>query len=169
MQSIRHMYYTAAQEPSRWYRDPMAWLRMSLGKARRFLGTSEDSATVLALSIAVGVCTGVLPIWGFQTLAAMGLAFCFRLNKTVVFMVSNFSQPPVTPVILYASFLLGGIFPIEGSSSGFSLSTINESVLQNCMEQYLLGSALLAVLLSALSGVLSYACILRYRSSRGRA
>ena len=40
---------------------------------------------------------GIVPIWGFQMLAALFLSYIFRLNKIIVLLFSNISIPPLIP------------------------------------------------------------------------
>src|SRR5699024_3214823 len=57
----------------------------------------DDSPKIKALSIAVGVFIGIIPIWGFQTFAALFIAVSFRLNKLLTFAGSHISIPPMIP------------------------------------------------------------------------
>ncbi|MCF6343024.1 MAG: DUF2062 domain-containing protein, partial [Bacteroidales bacterium] len=57
-----------------------------------------------------GVFIGIVPIWGFQMLAAAFLAHFLRLNKVLVLLASNISIPPMIPFIIYFSYKTGGLF-----------------------------------------------------------
>ena len=53
---------------------------------------------------------GYFPNLGISVdLTAIALAHLFRLNKFIVIVAANISIPPMIPVILYLSYLTGGI------------------------------------------------------------
>jgi uncharacterized protein (DUF2062 family) len=119
----------------------------------RELTRDTESPHKLASAIGLGIGLGITPIWGFQTLAAIGLAYVLRLNKPLALLGTGISLSPLLPLILYWSYLLGGIF-LSGSgetvaySSSFSLDSLTE-----VGSQYAVGALALAVL----SGLSAYA------------
>lgn len=121
----------------------------------QYLLDSDDSTIKLSVSVALGVFTGILPIWGFQTIAAMALAFCLRLNKLVLVAASSITQPPFTPVIVYGSFVLGRARSAQGT-------------LAAAPQQDLIGSIVRALLSAPLSGAVVY-LLVRWRRQRSMA
>lgn len=60
-----------------------------------------------ASSVAVGLFFGIVPIWGFQFVSALMVAYFLKLNKVIVGIVANISIPPMIPLILYVSVKTG--------------------------------------------------------------
>ena len=60
---------------------------------------------------------GIVPIWGFQLVVAIALAFLFRLNKALVVVAANVSIPPMIPLILFLSHLTGALWMGDASVS----------------------------------------------------
>lgn len=114
---------------------------------------SGDSNAKKALSIALGVFIGIAPLWGLQTVTVLFLAYVLRLNKLIAFAFSNVSIPPAIPVIIYFSLKMGSLFvPNSVVTEG---ATTFDAITQN-LAQYLVGSILLASLMSFLFGMTGY-------------
>ncbi len=98
-----------------------------------------------ASSIGLGVFFGILPIWGFQLLTGIPTAVALRLNKVLFIAAANVSVPPMIPVIIYMSYVLGSPFVdanvmVLTEFSQLSLNNIHDNFMQ-----YLIGGVLLAV------------------------
>ncbi len=116
---------------------------------------SKDSNRIKALSIALGVLFGILPVWGFQTFLVMFFAVLFRWNKILAFAFSNISIPPMIPLIIWLSLKVGAI--VVPSLSTFSFDKeMTFSMIQDHFLQYLIGSVILAVSSAFLFGIGSY-------------
>jgi glycosyltransferase involved in cell wall biosynthesis len=107
-------------------------------------------------SVAVGICTAILPIWGFQLILAIFLALVFRLNKGLVILFANFSIPPMIPLIVYFSYRFGAFWMPDAAreislSKSLSLSTIRYN-----FNQYLAGSISLAICAGLAAGGIAY-------------
>ena len=63
----------------------------------------------ITFSVMLGVFMGIVPIWGYQLVTAIALAYLFRLNKLLVIVAANISLPPMIPLILYLSYLTGSL------------------------------------------------------------
>lgn len=99
---------------------------------------------------------GIVPIWGFQMMAALGLAFAFKLNKPLVILASNISIPPMIPIILYLSHWMGKFWMgDQGTVLSYS-QEITLQLLQDSMFQYVLGSFTLAILAGTCVGLLAF-------------
>lgn len=68
---------------------------------------AHESTHKKALSVAVGLFFGIVPIWGFQFALAIFSAVYFKLNKVIVGLTAQISVPPMIPFILYASVKTG--------------------------------------------------------------
>ncbi|HTI12091.1 MAG TPA: DUF2062 domain-containing protein [Puia sp.] len=144
------------------YIKPRDFFRMLFDKKKisRFLNEHlfhpHHSDTVKAASIAFGVFMGIIPIWGFQMLAAVFLAIPLKLNKALVIIASNISIPPMIPLIIFGSYKMGAIW--MGANTGslvFSRNISMESI-RNNLRQYILGSCTLAVVAGSIIGLLAF-------------
>ncbi len=116
---------------------------------------SNDSPRKKAFSIALGLFIGLSPFWGLHTLLVLGLAFLFKLNKPIAFAFSNISLPPFIPFILYFSIQIG--VWITGETNFFALDNIMENLVAlKGLKAYLIGSFLLATVVSVISGLIGY-------------
>ncbi|HEY0273033.1 MAG TPA: DUF2062 domain-containing protein [Chitinophaga sp.] len=126
----------------------------------------EESNFRKALSAGVGVCIGILPIWGLQMITAIVVATLFKLNKAITFMCCHISFPPMIPVIIFVSFLMGRIWVKQGTdllfSKGLTLHTIRENLLQ-----YVTGSITLGVLAGMLTTLIIYLVLAVFRKPAG--
>lgn len=121
---------------------------------------SEGSAKNKAQSIALGVFIGFSPFWGFHTILALSLSALFKRNKTLTFISSQITIPPAIPLILYLSMLIGA--PFVGSSKNYDLFELSIEVAKQHLLQYVVGSLILATLMSILLGLISYFLILKF-------
>lgn len=115
---------------------------------------SDGSNRTKAFSIALGVFIGFSPLWGFHTLLTISLAVLFKLNKVLAFVASNVSLPPFIPFIIAASLFLGAPF-VEGDSNILSRE-LNFELIKNNLVQYVIGSFILAIGMSALSWIATF-------------
>ena len=109
----------------------------------------EDSPKIKAFSLAVGVFIGIIPIWGFQTFAALFIAVSFRLNKILTFAGSNISIPPMIPIIVYSAVKIGS-FILKTDQDFADFSSLENA--KNHLFEYLLGSFILAIFASLTIG-----------------
>ncbi|MDB5228963.1 MAG: hypothetical protein JWN78_3156 [Bacteroidota bacterium] len=124
---------------------------------------SEHSRLMTALSVSLGVFTGILPIWGFQLIVALFLAILFRLNKALVLIFSNISIPPMIPLIIFLSYKLGQIWLGDKAIHFvFSRNITIEAIKMN-ITQYLYGSIALAIIAAIVFGILSYLLLAFYK------
>lgn len=125
---------------------------------------SSDSNVRMAASMAWGVFSGIIPIWGYQLVFAGFTAHFIRLNKVVALVFSNVSIPPMIPFILYGSMAMGAmLLNIENNIIIEELSL--ESVKMNIW-QYLLGSVALAVTAGVAVFVLSLLVMAIFRRKK---
>lgn len=135
------------------------------GFIQEYFIDSSDSNIKLALSVGIGMFIGVTPIWGFQMLLAFGVAYVFHLNKFVTVAASNISIPPMIPVLIFISYLCGGLV-IGGDSTldysdGITLAWVKSNFIQ-----YMIGSFLLGTILAITSGTLTYFLLKAFRNQR---
>jgi glycosyltransferase involved in cell wall biosynthesis len=128
---------------------------------------SEDSNAKKALSIALGVFIGISPFWGFQTLLVLVLAVVLRLNKVIAFAFSNVSFPPFIPFIIYGSLKVGSYFVPSNSNLLFDKS-ITLAAIQNHLQQYLIGSFVLATICAVFFGSFAYLLLLFFTTFKNK-
>ncbi|MFD0699890.1 DUF2062 domain-containing protein [Myroides pelagicus] len=116
---------------------------------------SDDSNQKKAISIGLGVFIGIAPLWGLQSFLSIFLAITFRLNKVLSFAFSNVSIPPMIPIIVFAS-LRTGYYLVPHGTKEILLDTYTVESISAHLLQYLVGSVVLAGVMSVLLGVGSY-------------
>lgn len=112
----------------------------------------ETSMENKAASIGFGVFMGVFPVWGYQLIIGLALCQVLRLNKALFVLAAHVSIPPMIPLILFASYLIGGVVMQEGTSMSFNQEDFTLSGMANNLYQYLVG----AVLLSIFAGIFTF-------------
>lgn len=127
---------------------------------------TQDSNAKTILSVMFGVFMGVVPIWGYQLVTAIALAYLFRLNKFIVIVAANISIPPMIPFILYGSYVTGGWVLQKGYNALFHASDITFEFVKNNLYQYVVGSLVFAVLLSLCFGILTYLMIRLFKKKQ---
>ncbi len=108
-----------------------------------------------ALSIALGIFFSILPIWSVQTIAALAAAHLLKLHKGIVLLSVSISMFPVTPFILYASFIVGGMLMEDAQVLTFNMNLTFDDF-TDYLYQYLIGSFLLAPIAAVVAGICSY-------------
>ena len=124
---------------------------------------SDSSDSVKAGSVALGVFFGIAPFWGFHTILTSTLAVFFNVNKTLAFICSNVSIPPMIPVLIFTSLKIGTFF-VGGTILPQGDLTTMEYIKNNLL-QYLVGSFTLAVTASFVLGMLTYG-LLKIKSKK---
>lgn len=112
---------------------------------------------IKAFSVGLGVCMGIMPVWGFQLVTAIFLSIILKLNKALVIIAANISIPPVIPLIIFFSYKTGAIWMKDGGGSlSFSSQLTFESV-KNNFQQYLYGGITLAIASGIVCGLVAWA------------
>ncbi len=106
---------------------------------------SKDSNLKISKAVGFGFFMGIIPIWGWQTLVALGLSHYFKLNKAIVILAANISIPPMLPFILFGSFytgalVLGNDMDLLHFTTDISFKTVTTDLLQ-----YIVGSVVFAI------------------------
>ena len=113
----------------------------------------------------LGVFMGIAPIWGYQLITAISLAYLLRLNKFLVIVAANISIPPMIPVILYLSFVTGSLVMGRGFHLNL-VSPVTFTFVKNNLFQYVIGSIILAAVASLFFGMMMYFFMTLIRKSR---
>jgi glycosyltransferase involved in cell wall biosynthesis len=152
------------------YVKPFSFLRyLTRENIRDFVNRNilltDYSNLQIALAIALGIFMGIIPLWGFQLILAIGLAHLFGLSKLLTSVAANISIPPMIPFILYFSYVTGCLTLDHSISISFSSSLEFNSFKDNLMI-YIVGGIVLATVMSILSGVVSYVILQIFRKKR---
>jgi uncharacterized protein (DUF2062 family)/SAM-dependent methyltransferase len=98
-----------------------------------------------AAAVFLGIFIGIVPIYGFQTLAAVGVAVFFKLNKPLTVASTFINNPLLQPVIIVSSVELGYLLR-DGSFRPFHLSALAGPHLKEELLAWVMGSFALGVL-----------------------
>ena len=125
-----------------------------------------------AAAVFVGVFIGVVPIYGFQSLAAIGLAVAFRLNKPLTFAATFINNPFLQPFLVVSSVQLGHLL-LRGHLLPLSVAGLLRMKLTDQLMLFIpwfAGSVPLAVVVGGAAALLTYVFMrLRLRRSPARA
>jgi len=98
-----------------------------------------------AAAVFLGIFIGIVPIYGFQTLAAVSVALFFKLNKPLTVAGTFINNPLLQPVIVVSSVELG-YFLRSGSFRPFHLSALTGAHMKEELLAWAMGSVVLGVL-----------------------
>jgi uncharacterized protein (DUF2062 family) len=107
---------------------------------------------------------GIVPIWGFQLVIGIALAFLFRLNKALVIIAANISIPPMIPLIIFLSHITGGLWMGEKAQYILFDKSITLEMVKGNLLQYVLGAFTLAGIVGAASGSIAYLILKAFKS-----
>ncbi len=100
---------------------------------------------------------GIIPLWGFQLIIGITLSFLFKLNKALFIIAANISIPPMIPLILFLSHLIGSIWMGDNAEYLSFSKEITLELVKNNLIQYILGACTLATTAGVIFGVATYA------------
>lgn len=111
---------------------------------------------IKAFSVGLGICMGIMPVWGFQLVTAIFLSIILKLNKALVIIAANISIPPMIPLIIFLSYKTGAVWIKDsGDNLSFSSHLTFESV-KNNFQQYLYGGITLAIASGVVCGLIAW-------------
>jgi uncharacterized protein (DUF2062 family)/SAM-dependent methyltransferase len=115
-----------------------------------------------AAAVFVGIFIGIVPIYGFQTLAAVGAALFFRLNKPLTVAGTFINNPLLQPAIIVSSVEIG-YFLRDGSFRAFHLSALTGTHMKEEMLAFVIGSVVLGVLVGGV-GAATTAVVIKLKA-----
>jgi uncharacterized protein (DUF2062 family) len=110
-----------------------------------------------AAAVFLGIFIGIVPIYGFQTLTAVGVALLFRLNKPLTVAGTFISNPLLLPLIIFSSVELGCLLR-NGSFQPLTLSALANARSHINKEQvfiWVIGSVALGILLGGVGAAIT--------------
>ena len=127
---------------------------------------SGDKDSKIIFSVMLGVFIGVAPVWGWQMALALILAMLLKLNRMITIVACNVSIPPMIPLIIYLSYLFGGIvYHHDVVYMQYSHDITLEKIKLNVI-QYLIGSLFFGAVLSLISGLGTWILLKIFRKKR---
>ena len=123
---------------------------------------TSDSDSKLTFSVMLGIFMGIVPVWGYQLITAIALAYLLRLNRLIVIVSANISIPPMIPFILYLSYITGGLI-LSGEyqlefNSGITLAWVRDNLVQ-----YIVGAVVFAVIAALIFGLVTIILLKAFR------
>ncbi len=125
---------------------------------------SNESIARKAMAVAFGVFMGIVPIWGYQLMAALILAHFLKLNKAIVGVAANISIPPMIPFLLYGSLKTGQFVLRKDLGDNIVNKEISFETIKQHLFEYVVGSCVFAVIMATLFGGTTY-LILKWKQS----
>jgi uncharacterized protein (DUF2062 family)/SAM-dependent methyltransferase len=111
-----------------------------------------------AAAVFLGIFIGIVPIYGFQTVAAVGLALLFRLNKPLTLAGTFINNPLLQPLIIVSSVELG-YFLRDGAFRPFHLSALAGAHMKEELLAFVLGSVALGLIAGGAGAAITAAVI----------
>lgn len=151
-----------------WYR-PMRFLRGLTPEnikafVKKHFFNEKESVTKKSLSVSVGIFFGIVPIWGYQLVTAIAVAYFLKLNRAIVILAANISIPIILPAILYGSLKTGEL--ITGQKSTITLKNINLENIKLNLYVYLTGACVLSIVLAIVMGIATYLILSVIRNNK---
>jgi uncharacterized protein (DUF2062 family)/trans-aconitate methyltransferase len=123
-----------------------------------------------AAAVFLGIFIGIVPIYGLQTLAAVGVALLFRLNKPLTVAGTFINNPLLQPFIIFSSVELGCLLRL-GSFQPLTLSDLASARTHIGKEQlfiWVIGSVALGLLAGGVGGVITAVVVHRHRKASAK-
>lgn len=120
-----------------------------------------------AAAVFLGIFIGIVPIYGFQTLAAVGVALLFRLNKPLTVAGTFINNPLLLPLIVFASVELGCLLRLR-SFQPLNLSAMAAARTHISKEQlltWMIGSVALGILVGGVGAAITAVVVYRHRKA----
>jgi glycosyltransferase involved in cell wall biosynthesis len=151
-----------------WYR-PLRLLRgLSPGNIKAFLKkhflNETESNAKKSFSVAIGIFFGIVPIWGYQLVTAILVAYLLKLNKAIVILAANISVPVMLPAILFASLKTGEL--VTGELSTITFQNISLENIKLNLYVYLVGAVVLSIVFALFMGIITYVFLSMLRNNK---
>lgn len=134
---------------------------------RQYILNSEETNAQLTFAVMLGLFIGVTPFWGYQIMLIIFFCVLLKLNKVIALVAGHISIPPMIPVILYASYWLGGLllYGKGGGNSPLFASKMTLTDVKDNLLQYVVGSFALGIVLAAVVGLIFYILLSIFRKN----
>jgi uncharacterized protein (DUF2062 family)/2-polyprenyl-3-methyl-5-hydroxy-6-metoxy-1,4-benzoquinol methylase len=132
--------------------------REELKRAWRELRGPRTTPGGAAISVALGLFIGSLPIFGCHTPLVIGLCLWFQLDGAIAWLASNVSNPIFAPVLLAAEVEIGSWLR-TGTTFRFDHELMRASVLRDSIGYLCLGAPLAGLALALCGGAIAYTIV----------
>jgi uncharacterized protein (DUF2062 family) len=140
-------------------------------KAATALLTERLDPGRAAAAVFLGILIGIVPIYGLQTLAALGLAVVFKLNKPLVLASTFINNPLLQPALVISSIEIGHLLR-HGHVRLLSFSALAHVPNQDDILSWVTGSLVLGIVVGGvgalITAVVVYLKSSEYAQMRGR-
>lgn len=122
---------------------------------KKLIFETNETPLQKALSVAMGVFIGVIPIWGMQIASALVSAQYLKLNKPLAVIGSYINLTPLFPIIILFSLKIG--FAITGNhETTLTLNQISFETAKTYFWMFLIGSIPVALITASIFGAVTY-------------
>jgi uncharacterized protein (DUF2062 family) len=133
-------------------------LKAYIRKFAATLLTERLDPASAAAAVFCGVFIGIVPIYGLQTLVAIGVAVLLRLNKPLTLASTFINNPLLQPLIVLSSVEVGG-FLRHGSFRPWHLTAISVAQLKEQLTSWVLGSLVVGLLVGGVAAIVTAAVV----------
>lgn len=134
---------------------------------REYILNSKETNAQITFAIMLGLFIGVAPLWGYQIVLILFFCTLLKLNKVIALVAGHISIPPMIPIILYASYWLGGLllYGKGGGNSPLLGSQMTFADVKENLFQYVVGSFALGIVLAVVFGLIFYILLTIFRKN----
>ncbi|HMJ12909.1 MAG TPA: DUF2062 domain-containing protein [Polyangiaceae bacterium] len=129
-------------------------LRQKFSELVRRLRGGELSRARAAMSVAVGLFIGCLPVYGLHFVLCLLVCLPLRLDLLVAYLAANISNPLIAPLLLVLEVETGALL-LTGRSVPFNLDQARQTGIAGFAQQAALGSLVVGSVLAALGAALT--------------
>ncbi len=122
-----------------------------------FVAANESDARK-ASSVALGLFLGIIPIWGFQTVAVVASSILLKLNKPLAILANQISLPPLIPFVVYFSIAFASL-ATKGVWEVNLPQEFNFEMVMSNVKNYFLGATLFASFMAISGWLISFALL----------
>ncbi len=108
-----------------------------------------------AAAVFLGVFIGIVPIYGLQTLAAVGVALLFRLNKPLTIAGTFVNNPMLQPLIVVSSVELGCLLRVGSFQPLSALAAARTHLNKEQFFIWVIGSVALGILVGGVGAAIT--------------
>lgn len=116
-------------------------------------------------AVFLGIFIGIMPIYGFQVLAAVGVALLFKLNKPLTVASTFINNPLLQPLIILSSVELGCLLRLGSFQRLSSLADARTHLSKEQLFIWVIGSVALGILVGGLGAVITALLVYRHRKA----
>lgn len=108
-----------------------------------------------AAAVFLGIFIGIVPIYGLQTLAAVGVALLFRLNKPLTIAGTFVNNPVLQPLIVVSSVELGCLLRVGSFQPLSALAAARTHLNKEQFFIWVIGSVALGILVGGVGAAIT--------------